>query len=949
MGEELNSIARLLISSVAKERQQGIVLAVRGSHIPLVQKITEIAGADPDAETRYLARKALEKLGEFIQANTETQEDQFASLGIEKLLHSEDPQARFAGLKKIIAEKSRTGRFMLLSALAAEVVPQLKASMIIGVGHFKNPDDVMALAQYLKNDDSRIRANTVEALAMIASEDAFRCIIAAMGDEDNRVKANVVKSLQAIGGPSLFALLKKMAMDESLWMRSSAVYAFSKIKSPQSLVALAQIVQSDPDSGIRARAMSFLLAEKEEGNPAAVVILKKLSEVNKEVETPPPVVTEKEFEPGSDEEMLALLSSAEPAKRYIALARLRDGEFFKFSEEFIVALEKEQDAFLIAMMLTMVREKKFVNAFSRVRVYLNHSDDRVRANAVEAVAAIDPAKASELIMPLLKDKNGRVVANSVMALNSSGAIDPVIELKAMLRQNREAFKHSALYVISQLREPACVGLLEKLLRDYSPRVRDKSYDVLKTYVHDRVAGSLKLHQEVEKQIELEKNREHFFENSLDQVFSKLLRMIKADSPSEEGEKKFFERNPQAEKLALLQLAEKCRQNSLLDTRTLASVTQIDTELSSIEELIEKAKSDGTEESQQQPVADSARQMSEEQLLTIEKRSLHARREALMAFFAFDFFSNRRSLDTKTYALMRTELGRVEGSLCSYVPEKVFSMLPKDDSVVSEIFDTTMRLYQKHVWRFSLETFIPFAKWLVWLFFFGLGFGIFSRLFLPVAIVFAIVFGPYLAYKSLGLLVEWKIRMALMVDDFIHGRPALRENISEKVNKLYKNVFGISIKKHLLLGGWLILALLISGTIVSAGKVGGRFNLISSMADLMAALMAIFIFASVYFKYLLVEPAAIFQPEKDPFQIANDIYQKDKKLIAMLFVFATFIMTLITATSTEVMTFLMPVLPANASAFMVKGLALASDLCLTPIVFSTIVIFLLMRLRKMNAL
>jgi len=947
MGEELHSIARLLISSVAKERQQGIVLAVRGSYTKLAQKITELAGADPDAETRYLARKAIEKLGEFIQAESETQEDQFASLGIEKLLQSDNPQARFAGLKKIVAEKSRTGRFMLLSALAAETMPQLRASMIIGVGHFKNPEDVVALAPFLKNEDSRIRANTVEALTMIASEDAFRCIIAAMSDDDNRVKANVVKALQAIGGPSLFSLLKKMAVDESLWMRSSAVYAFSKIKSPQSLVALAQVVQSDPDANVRLKAMSFIQAEKEEGNPAALVILKKLAAGKKEETAVTPTINEKEFEPGSDDEMLVLLSSNEPARRYIALSRLREGEFFKYAQQFIDALEREQDAFLIAMMLTMIREKKFTDAFSRVRGYLNHSDDRIRANAVEAASAIEPSISSELITPLLKDKNGRVVANSIMALYKAGVIDPIIELKTMLKQNREAFKHSALYVISELREPSAVPLLEKLLHDYSPRVRDKAYDALKAYVHDRVAGSMKLHQEVEKQIELEKNREHFFENSLDQVFSKLLRMVKADSKSEEGEKKLFERNPQGEKLALMQLAEKCRQNNLLDSRTLTSVTQIDSELTTIQGLIEKARIDCAGKTQ--PVEESARQMSEEQLLNIEKKSLFARREALMAFFAFDFFSNRHHLDTKTYSLMRTELGRVEGSLCSYVPEKVFSMLPKDEAVVSEIFDTTMRLYQKHVWRFSFETFIPFARWLVWLFFFGLGFGIFSQLFMPAAIGFAILFGPYLAYKSLGLLVEWKIKMALMVDDFIHGRSAVREKITEKSQKLYKNVFGVSLKKHLLLGGWLMIALLVSGTIVSAGKVTGKFNIISSFANMIALIMAVYIFASVYLKYLLVEPSAIFQPEKDPFQTAQDIYRKDKMLIATLFIFATFIMTLITATSTEVVTFLMPVLPANASALMVKGLAFASDLCLTPIVFSNIVIFLLMRFRKMNSL
>lgn len=208
MSDEQHSIAIFLQSSVAKERQQGIVQAARGNHTALIQKIAELAGADPDHETRYFARKALEHLQKLAQP-AEPEPDKFLVVDIEKLFNSDDPHARFAGLKKVLVDKTPTGRFLLLDALAREPIVQIRASLILGVGHFRNPQDVAVLAPFLKNEDSRVRANTVEALALIASEEAYRHIISMMNDSDNRVKANVLKTLQDVGGQSLFNLLKK--------------------------------------------------------------------------------------------------------------------------------------------------------------------------------------------------------------------------------------------------------------------------------------------------------------------------------------------------------------------------------------------------------------------------------------------------------------------------------------------------------------------------------------------------------------------------------------------------------------------------------------------------------------------------------------------------------------------------------------------------------------------
>ncbi|KAF1080540.1 MAG: hypothetical protein GQF41_2950 [Candidatus Rifleibacterium amylolyticum] len=945
MTDELNKerAAALLASSAAQERQQGIVMAVRGGFASLIQQITTIAGNDSDEETRFLARKALERLT--TEAGEHPDAQAFEQLSVEQLLQHADPHARSVGLKKVFASPDRTGRLMVLNALRTEAVPQLVASMIIGLGRFANPEDIAVIAPYLRHEDARIRANAVEALAMFESDEAYRFVVSSMSDEDHRVKTNVVRALQGIGGQSLFSLLKKMSQDDKLWTRASAAYAFYRIKSPQSLVALAQMALKDESPDVRRRALEYILSEKRDGNPVAAVILSKL-EHSSPHEDFAAVIPEEQTESSSDEEFARLLASADPAHRYIALSRLSQEISTTYIDSFLEAFEREQDSFLLSMMLATVREKKLSGGFEHACRLLVHHDDRVRANAVEAVAAALPAGASlDCLLPLLKDRYSRVVANALLALCRYNRVDASVEIKNMLAKGREAFKRSALYVVSQLREPALVTILEQMLHDHNPRVRDSAFKILNDYADARVSGSILLLQETRKQIELEKSRDRFFENNLDKIFAgflQLLRSVSGDSGTV-PEKKVFDRNPQAERNALLQLGEKCLQNRIVDDKTLESLNSIEADLKHIEELISESAARAAECT----VSEEAQRKSEQELLKIEQQSLRHRREAILTFLAFEVYSSRSHLDARTSSLLMADLGRVEANLCSFIPEHGFSMLPDETAAVSEFFDIAMRLYQKHVAAFSIYTLWQFGRWALLFTFFSVVLFGFSYLDKFVGGVFAFIFIPYLAYKTLGIMVEWKINIALMVDDGIHGREYERERIAEKAGDLYDEVFASSLKKHLLLALWFIVAMVMSGTVLAAGMVTETSTVATDLANMVAMLILIAVFASAYFKYLLVEPAAILTPARDSFATSETLFLRDRARLITLFVFSTFIIQLVTGTSVEIVTHISSTLPAMAGTVLVVALSFISDMCLAPIVFATLCVYSLVHLKKMS--
>ena len=193
------------------------------------------------------------------------------------------------------------------------------------------------------------------------------------------------------------------------------------------------------------------------------------------------------------------------------------------------------------------------------------------------------------------------------------------------------------------------------------------------------------------------------------AFAGLINLIRSSSGAiSEMPDKIRLNEPSKRKGGLLTLASRCLELKIVDARTLEVLSQLESELKTVDALLQKAAA-GDHASLSLP--ESAKMVSEEQLLKIERESLVARKDAVLAAYAFDFFNARASIDSRTFSLLRIELGRVEGSLCSLVPQKLFSMLPSKEAAVSEIFDVTMRLYQKHVYTFSVKTLVQFGKWL----------------------------------------------------------------------------------------------------------------------------------------------------------------------------------------------------------------------------------------------
>jgi hypothetical protein len=126
-----------------------------------------------------------------------------------------------------------------------------------------------------------------------------------------------------------------------------------------------------------------------------------------------------------------------------------------------------------------------------LRPFLSSADGRVRANAIEALERLaTPPEVFAVLLPHLKDPDSRARANALKALS---CLDPQMVLGAlanMVGSSSVAAKASALYVLSHLRSPEALDLLDRLARDVSEEVRRRVAEALDGKQGDRVEGLL---------------------------------------------------------------------------------------------------------------------------------------------------------------------------------------------------------------------------------------------------------------------------------------------------------------------------------------------------------------------------------------------------------------------------------------------------------------------------
>ena len=220
-----------------------------------------------DEKLQKTAIDALSKIGEPIVDNIITDYERMPLLVKEHLLLVLGRIGSPKGvniIKDAIAAKERWLRINGIEAAcmlkSPELVQLLKdivknpttdiwvmATTISVLGRLNDPSMVEYLIPNLKNEDARVRANTIEALSGYKWEGLPEACFGLLKDRNDRVRVNAAIALWRSGHSEVFGELEKMSRDKSRWVRASAVFALGQIDDPEGVPILIRMLHDKED------------------------------------------------------------------------------------------------------------------------------------------------------------------------------------------------------------------------------------------------------------------------------------------------------------------------------------------------------------------------------------------------------------------------------------------------------------------------------------------------------------------------------------------------------------------------------------------------------------------------------------------------------------------------------------------------------------------------------
>jgi HEAT repeat protein len=252
-----------LRSSDDSIRKTALTCLIRlGSGPEIFEWVQRLAQEDADAEIRFMARKAMDRLNikerpEFREARilirrllenrgekrkkvyerVFSSEDSFMKLELLICLFTDDEAKQDS---KILAE-------LLTGLISSEKDRSLVPSYVKGLGIFGDASALPLLQRCLQSKNPRVVANAIDALETLGDDCAQNMVLPLLSHSDNRVRANAVKLVFGFDPERAVQELKHMGQSSKPWMRISTLYCLRVMDFSERKMLLTQIFIKEQD------------------------------------------------------------------------------------------------------------------------------------------------------------------------------------------------------------------------------------------------------------------------------------------------------------------------------------------------------------------------------------------------------------------------------------------------------------------------------------------------------------------------------------------------------------------------------------------------------------------------------------------------------------------------------------------------------------------------------
>lgn len=421
-----------------------------------------IAEHDPAVEVRYFARKALHIVKQNIPLPITPVQTTAEFNPLEASTHlSGSQEERLGFIQQAIDHGDETLVPVIIDHLRTETDPEVHSAALLLLGKLGDERNVVDLLPWLEHPLPRIRANAIDALELIGCTRVYAHIMPCLQDPDNRVRGNAVRAVSSLHQISKRKLILDMIRSGLTSMQATAAWIIRDSAPVDYIEHLIPLLNS-LDSTVRRNVIQTLTVWSGQGDPKAREIL---STLNLD-EAQPGLLAELIAEiSGNQQELETLktqLQSGTPDQRIQAIERAVDTGLSGCSPLLAARLNLEDDPRVLAVLLISLGRMEKTEFLPLLKQFLNHPDDRCRANAVEAIHLIGGNDDLPMLLPRLQDNNNRVRANAVLALAGTQITDIRSALNTMVQDPDEMMQRSALYTIMELDDPSLITLLSEL-------------------------------------------------------------------------------------------------------------------------------------------------------------------------------------------------------------------------------------------------------------------------------------------------------------------------------------------------------------------------------------------------------------------------------------------------------------------------------------------------------
>lgn len=412
-----------------------------------------ISGADLELE--YCARTAMELLQAKLAAQPKPELPGLDD--IRQRLASPYPQERSQAIADLARTPTAQSMPLLLAALGSEADPLVLARLIRAVASLDANGQRETLIRLSRHRDITVRAAAVEALWNVSDNAVLQAILPLLKDDSAKVRGPAIVLMIRRAHPTSRALAEKVLASQKTWMRLAALFAMGGMTEPWARQALIQHIRTvSLPRLVRSLAREAISIS---GQPAPATV----SEAN----TIYTDLTRHLPELGDEAAVRAALDSQDPLLRTHGLQNAR-----RFNEAQMLPLltrlvQYEQDPLVLATLVKALGRVGGVAQTDSIRKFLEHEDERVRANAIEALAIAQLGPELDAICKslLVEEEAPRLQKQAAAQLFANNPQEATAHFRGMILGEDAVARQNALQIFSTIQDDRLIGVIKDALRD----------------------------------------------------------------------------------------------------------------------------------------------------------------------------------------------------------------------------------------------------------------------------------------------------------------------------------------------------------------------------------------------------------------------------------------------------------------------------------------------------